>query len=159
MEIEADGRLHQMRIKKLNKDKIEKVYLLGKKEFKGQYWYKKRFIEESMNMNGLHYGIFDKNNLVGVILVNLYDKPKAWIFFFVIEKEYQRTGLGTKLLKNVEKNLPKGYFLIIVDVGKRDRIAKRFYEKRGFVKKAEIEDWFGEKESGLIYIKKLISSS
>lgn len=107
-----------------------------------------------MKRKGLYYGAFDKNKLVGTIFVdNSLDKPKAWIFFFVVLKEYRKQGIGNKLLKTVEKSLPKDYYKLFVDFEKSDKLAIKFYKKNGFRKAGKIKDWFGVGTYGLIYSK------
>ena len=75
--------------------------------------------------------------------------------FFVVDKIIQRRGIGTKLLDYCERKLPKGYFMIFVDFGKGDMIARKFYIKNGFKKVAQIKDWFGRKLDGFLYCKEL----
>ena len=146
---------NKMNLKLLNKKDIDKVYLLGKKEFGKQDWYDKEFIVRTLKNSKLSYGLFDKKKLIGVISVDFLDKPKAWIDFFIIEKDYRRKGYGCFLLKKMIKNLPKEYFLILVDVGEKDISAKKFYKKNGFTREATFKKWFGKKEDGLIYVKRL----
>ena len=143
-----------MRIKKLVIQNIEQMYNLGLQEFRGQKWYYKKFIKDTFRRSGLYLGAFDKNKLIGVLMLAIYDKPKSWIYFFVVDKKFQRKGIGTKLLKHTERKLPRGYFLIFVDIGKEDIVAKKFYVKNGFKRVVQIKDWFGKEHDGLIYCKR-----
>lgn len=144
-----------MRIRVLKIKDVNKMYKLGLQEFRGQEWHTKKFIKDTFKRNGLYLGAFDKRKMVGILMLAIYDKPKSWIYFFVVDKKFQRRGIGTKLLNCAENKLPKGYFLIFVDIGKEDIIAKKFYTKNGFKKVAQIRDWFGKKLDGLIYCKRL----
>jgi len=147
-----------MRIRKMKKRDINKVYNLGLEQFKGEEWYDKKFLFDTIKRRGINYVAIYDAKIVGVIMVAIYDKPKAWIFFFVVDKKHRRRGIGNDLLNKIEKNLPNGYFLLLVDFDKKiDYIAKKFYKKHKFKKLAEIKNWFGRGNSGLIYGKTLKS--
>lgn len=146
-----------MHIKKISLKDINALYELGLQQFKGEYWYTGKFLTDTMKIPGLFYGAFEGKKLIGGIQVRLYDKPKCWIYFFVVDKKHRQEGIGTKLLLAVEKNMPKGYFLILVDFGNTDITAKKFYVKNGFKKVATIPNWFGRGslDFGWLYAKKL----
>jgi len=144
-----------MIIRKLGLADADLLYELGAQQFKGEFWYNKRFLKETLKTFGRHYGAFEGKNLIGSILTRMYDKPKSWIYFFVVDKQFRRAGIGSRLLSAVEKSLPKGYFMIYVDFEDSDIEAKKFYNKRGFKKQAKINHWFGRDMPGLLYSKKL----
>ena len=144
-----------MKIKKVTIKDIDEIYKIGKQEFAGEYWFTKKFLKGTFKRKLIALGAFKHKKLIGVILVELPDKPKVWIYYFVIDKKNQRKGIGRNLLKEVEKNLPKGYFLIFVDFENKDRNAKKFYKKNKFKKVAKIHDWFGDNTKGLIYCKRI----
>ena len=110
-----------MKIKKLKKEDILPLYRIGLKQFKGERWYSKRFLVSTFRREALSYGCFEKDKLVGGIMADILDSPKTWIFFFIVDKAYRRNGIGTKLLKEVEKNLPKNNNFLFVDLEKTDK--------------------------------------
>lgn len=142
-----------MRFKKLNGRYLNSLYSLGKQEFKGEFWFTKGFLRDTAKRHGIYLGAFEKNKLVGAIYVDLLDKPKAWIFFFDVEKSHRKKGIGSSLLEKAEKNLPKGYEKLFVDFEKKDKEAKKFYKEHGFKLAGKIKDWFGLSTEGLIYSK------
>ena len=142
-----------MIIKKLTKRNLNDLYKLGKPQFKGQEWYDMRFLKETIESEGYHYGVFEKSKMLGAIDVVFQDKPKVWIYFFVVDKNYRKRGIGSKLLEKVEKKLQKNFFLIFVDFEKNDYSAIRFYKKHRFKEQAKIKNWFGIRHDGLIYSK------
>jgi ribosomal protein S18 acetylase RimI-like enzyme len=143
-----------MIIKRINAEFIKSLYNLGKEEFGGEFWFTKRFIEDTLKRRGLYYGAFENKKLIGAILVDTgIDKPKAWIFFFDVLKKYRNCGVGSKLLSKIEKSLPKDYYKLFVDFEKGDQLAIKFYKKHGFKKAGKIKDWFGLGTKGLIYSK------
>lgn len=146
-----------MEIKKIDSKFLESLYRLGKEEFLGEFWFTKKFIEDTTRRHGIYYGAFDKKKLLGAICVDLIDRPKAWIFFFDVDKNYRKHGIGSKLLETIEKKLGKDYYKLYVDFEKTDKLAKRFYKEHGFEKAGKIKDWFGKGTYGLIYAKTINS--
>lgn len=145
-----------IKIKPIGKEFINSIYLLGKTEFGGDFWFTKKFVEETMNSPGFYFGAFHGKKLIGSILAKKFDRPKLWIFLFLVSEKWRRKGIGKKLLGAVERKCSKNFPLIFVDFNRGDKIARRFYLKNGFVKKGEIEDWFGIDETGLVYAKRLV---
>ena len=145
-----------MKIRKISGKNLESVMRLGAEEFKGEEWFTKKFVRNTlMNSNGIFIGAFEKNKLVGCIFVEILDKPKSWIFFFVVKKEFRRRGIGTKLLKHAESHLSADYDMILVDLEKVDKSGLKFYKKNNFRKVAKITHWFGNRHPGLIYMKEV----
>jgi len=142
-----------MLIKKIKGKDIDSLYKIGLEEFKGEFWFTKRFLKETIGNPGYHYGAFEKDKLIGGILVKRFDRPKLWIFFLAIDKNYRRKGIGTKLLKLIESKCSENYPLIFVDLCDKMVKAKNFYTKNGFKEQAKISNWFGVNKEGLIYSK------
>jgi ribosomal protein S18 acetylase RimI-like enzyme len=145
-----------IKIRKLRKSDFKDLYGLGLEEWKGERWLTKQFLKETMKPPGYDYVACDGKKVVGGILVEVLDRPKMWIFFFVVGKKYRRQGVGSQLLKAVEKDCFKDFPLLFVDIGINDIEGSNFYKKHGFKKQAEIKDWFDLGEAGIIYSKKLI---
>jgi ribosomal protein S18 acetylase RimI-like enzyme len=143
-----------MRIRKLLGKDLGAMHKLGLQEFKGQFWFTRKFLAQTMSTPGLFYGAFDGKKMIGTIMVKVYDKPKAWVYYFVVDKNYRRKGVGSALLAAAVRALPKGNYLLIVDIGEKDALAKSFYGKQGFKRAAKIKEWFGPREAGLLYCRK-----
>lgn len=142
-----------MKIKEINGRHIKSLYALGEQEFEGEFWFTERFLRDAIKRKGICFGAFNKGKLVGAIFVDINDRPKAWIFFFDVEESHRKRGIGSSLLKAVEKRLPKGYYKLYVDFEKKDKLAIKFYKEHGFSKAGKIKDWFGTGKDGLIYSK------
>lgn len=91
-----------------------------------------------------NYCIFvaeNNNEVIAFIGVHIglafeYSGKIARIIAFAVKKEYQRQGVGTKLLQTVESYLKENHAeLIAVNSGLHRVEAHRFYEKQGFYKK------------------------
>ena len=91
-----------------------------------------------------NYCIFvaeNNNEVIAFIGVHIglafeYSGKVARIIALAVKKEYQRQGIGTKLLQTVESYLKENHVeLIAVNSGIRRTKAHSFYEKQGFYKK------------------------
>ncbi len=91
-----------------------------------------------------NYCIFvaeNNNEVIAFIGVHIglafeYSGKIARIIAFAVKKEYQRQGVGTKLLQTTESYLNENHVeLIAVNSGIHRVEAHRFYEKQGFYKK------------------------
>lgn len=91
-----------------------------------------------------HYCIFvaeNNNEVIAFIgmyigLAFEYSGKIARIIALAVKKEYQRKGIGAKLLQTAESYLKENYVeLIAVNSGLHRIEAHRFYEKQGFYKK------------------------
>jgi ribosomal protein S18 acetylase RimI-like enzyme len=145
-----------MHIRTITQKDIDTLYTIGLQEFEGDYWFTRKFLKETLKTAGYHYGIFEGKRLVGAILVKNYDRPKMWIFLFVVDKRYRRQGIGSRLLRLAEKKCSKSYPLLFVDIEDTDTIAKKFYTKHGFKRQAKIKDWFGVNKEAVIYSKRVL---
>lgn len=137
-----------MIIRKIADRDISPLYEIGLQEFKGELWFTKNFLKETLRTPGYHYGAFEKGRLIGGILVRRFDRPKLWIFFFAVDEGYRNRGIGSKLLKTVERKCSKNYPLIFVDICEAFSEAKDFYKEHGFKRRAKIRDWFGINQEG-----------
>lgn len=146
-----------IKIRRLKQSDLKSLYKLGLEEWRGERWLTKKFLKQTMRPPGYDFVALDDKNIIGVILVEILDKPKNWIFYFVVEKKYRNKGVGNMLLKTVEKRCLKDSPLLFVDVGVDDKEGNKFYKNHGFKKQAKIKDWFGIGESGIIYSKKFNS--
>lgn len=144
-----------MLIKKLDGRDIDKIYSLGKKQFGKEFWFTRKYIAETLENFGYYFGAYEKDDLIGVILVKKFDRPKLWIFFLLVDKKWRNRGIANRLLNRIIKSAPKTYSLLFTDFEKKDKEALAFYKKHGFKKQAAIRDWYGKNSAGLIYVKDL----
>lgn len=144
-----------IRIVKMKKRDLGKVFKIGKQQFKRESWFSKKFLKDSYKRGCISLVALDEKEIIGCVMVDVLDKPKAWIFFFVVCKSHRKKGVGSQLLQKAEKMLPKDNNILFVDFEKKDHLAKSFYEKHGFKKQAWIKNWFGLGHKGLIYEKRL----
>ena len=133
---------------------LSSIYKLGNKEFSGQLWYTKRFLEETLIHPGCHYGAFIGNKLIGSVLSKKFDRPKIWLMCLVVDKPFRNQGIATKLIDTIRYEIvssdTEDFFIMFVDT---DLKTAPFYEKIGFDYQATIKHWYDYNKSGMIYSK------
>jgi len=87
-----------------------------------------------------------------------HDPDVARLDWFMVDKQHQRKGLGTMLLKKIEEFLgKKGVRLIMAETSSRStyRAAVNFWEKNGFREMAKIPNYWEDGSACLYFIKRL----
>ena len=80
------------------------------------------------------------------------------LYWIAVSKELHGEGIGGELMKMAEKDVAKngGEKLWIETSSKENYLPTRlFYEKKGYVKAAELEDFYGPDDNKIIYVKLL----
>ena len=95
--------------------------------------------------------VYEKNNkIVGALVYSLI-YYRIEIEYIVVSDEYKRFGIGTKLLKYIEK---KGITNITLEVRESNTVAINFYKKNGY-EVAAIRKNYYKNENGYLMIKNL----
>ncbi|MFX1318896.1 MAG: GNAT family N-acetyltransferase [Promethearchaeota archaeon] len=100
------------------------------------------------------YIALEENELVGFAQIIQQDVKTAEQDLIVVFPSHERKGIGTHLLKHVVENAKiKDIRMIIVNAGKNEDHARRFYEKNGFklMKESTIDTPWGKKLSLATY--------
>ena len=91
----------------------------------------------------------DNNNLVGVGAVKIINNEECCFNTFYVKSNYRNKGIGSKIfdicMKYIERN---GYKKIILSIDPNFEVAKRMYERNGF-----ILDYYNEERRELNYYK------
>lgn len=119
-----------------------------------------RETKESANAEQVKLAAIYKGELVGYIgAVLANDSEESWFLdWFAVDGPYQRMGIGTKLLRQVEeklKEIPKSKLFIETCSCAGELPARNFYEKRGYKKVAVLPDFYSKGHSKVIYFKQL----
>lgn len=88
----------------------------------------------------------------------LHYEPVARLDWFIVGRENQKKGIGTLLLRFIEKHLrEKGISIIVAETSsaKPYRAAAAFYRKNGFRKVAQIDRYWEDGSSWLYFVKRL----
>ena len=94
--------------------------------------------------------IYYENGIKGIIVYDLvYDRIE--IEYIVVDSDYRRKGIATKLLKEIEKNDIKN---ITLEVRESNLTAINFYKKNGFKIEAIRKNYYGN-ENGYLMLKEL----
>ncbi len=73
-----------------------------------------------------------KNKIIAVLIANLW-KEYCYLYLLVVEQEYQRLGVGSKMMDCLEKKVKdQGYIGLIIKENNKKMIT--FVEKRNYIK-------------------------
>ena len=105
---------------------------------------------DSFNNDFLKVLIYCDEIIKGVIVYNLiYDRIE--IDYIIVLEDFKRLGIGTKLLKEIEKHNVKN---ISLEVKQSNLSAINFYKKNGFKIVTKRDNYYGN-EDGYLMIKEL----
>ena len=108
-------------------------------------------IDETLN-EFVNVLLYDDNGIKGVLVYSkIYDRLE--IDYIIVDKQYRRLGIASKLLKYMEDE-NKGALNITLEVRESNDLAISFYKKNGFVIEAVRKNYYKE-ENGLLMMKKL----
>ena len=95
--------------------------------------------------------VYEENGkIIGVLVYSLiYDRIE--IEYIVVNDEYKKLGIGSKLLKYIEKS---GIKNITLEVRESNVVAINFYKKNGYEIVATRKNYYKD-ENGYLMIKKL----
>ena len=107
-------------------------------DFKNLGWSEDQINSQLESKINLSYGIFDHGLLIAFLLGNLIfiEKESEYeILLIYVCKKFRKRGIGTKLLKEVEKNKTKNYLKkIYLEVSKKNNEGISFYNRMNFKK-------------------------
>lgn len=105
---------------------------------------------ESFNNPFFNSLVYIDDGIKGIIIYNLlYDRVE--IDYIIVDKNYRKKGIGSLLLKQVEKNKLNN---ITLEVRESNIYAINFYKKNGFEIVAIRKNYYGT-ENGYLMLKKL----
>ncbi len=116
---------------------------LNYKEYSRIGWSAKQIYNQFNKITNLSYGVFDKDLLISFIfgdLINIEKKSEYEILLIYVSTHFRKKGLGTKLIKNIEKNT--NLTKIHLEVSKNNLEGISFYKKMGFKKLYTRKDYF-----------------
>lgn len=142
-----------VKILKMKESDLNQIYKIAKNHFTdvGDEWLTMDYLKNSFKPNNLSYVAKIDGKIVGGIIMILEDIVKNWVRFIIVDKNYRKMGIGSKLLKEVTNHLKYGES-IFVDTGITDKSAIAFYEKNGFINRGRVSSLY-EKCPGYIFEK------
>lgn len=130
-------------IRELKKDDILEANLLLSK-------FNYKITEESFNNVFFKSFVYVESDIKGIIVYDLlYDRIE--IEYIIVDKFYRRNGIGSKLLKELEKSNIKN---ITLEVRESNIEAIKFYEDNGFRIETIRKNYY-ENENGYLMLKEL----
>ena len=152
---------------KLLEDRNSQVYQDNVTKFGiPEDYVRKAFAEETLlkavkSKKSGFYLAFEDNEIIGFAQTVKQDATTTELDRIIVFPEHERKGIGTQLLAEAIEDLKKeGVHTIIVNAGKEETYARRFYEKNGFklIKETTIQAPWGKKLDLAIYQLQLESS-
>ncbi|NLK12092.1 MAG: ribosomal protein S18-alanine N-acetyltransferase [Candidatus Phytoplasma sp.] len=140
-------------IKKITIENLEDIVNLEKKHLNQTLGYD--FLNQELTTNPYTYmiGYEKEKKLIGYLSARIFEE-NAEILNIVVEKEFQKQGIGTKLLQTlineVEKRKIKS---IILEVRASNHNAQKLYQALGFEKILTKPDYYPN-EDAYIYLWK-----
>lgn len=147
-----------VQIKKINNKFIKSAHQLCLNSFVGEKWFTRETLSKQLKDDDsyLALGAFSSKQLIGIVVLNFLEPPKAWITLLAVDKKWRRQKIASQLLeKSLTTSTLKNYFLILVDVGEFSISAQKFYEANFFVQHCLIKEWFGVEGGAYLYSKNI----
>ncbi len=107
--------------------------------------------KESFNNDFLKTLVYEDDFIKG-ILVYQYIYNRAEIDYIIVDNNYRKLGIATKLLKHLEDSYKLDN--ITLEVRESNKEAINFYLKNGFKEVAKRKNYYRD-EDGILMIKKL----
>lgn len=117
-------------------------------------------LDATVNRRAAFYLAFENDEITGFAQTIQQNADTAVLDRMIVFPEHTRKGIGTRMLnKVIADERKRGIKSIIVNVGRDENHARRFYEKNGFKKVEEeiIEAPWGKKLALVIYKLKVCS--
>ena len=136
-------------IRKLEKKDIKyfgeliRLDALNYREYSRIGWSAKQIYNQFKKITNLSYGVFDHDLMISFIfgdLINIEKKSEYEILLIYVSSHFRKKGLGTKLLKKIEKNT--NLTKIHLEVSENNLVGIAFYKKMGFKKLYTRKDYF-----------------
>lgn len=143
---------------KLEKGDVEGGYDLLKENLLNFSWRVSDLEKAFTSNNHLLLGIFQKNQLIGMIHGSfLFNEGE--ILSIALTKKYQHQGLGTKLLEYFLAEIKKlGVDKVFLEVRTSNLSAKKLYEKNQFKKISQRKNYYHHpQETADIYLLEMKS--
>jgi ribosomal protein S18 acetylase RimI-like enzyme len=79
----------------------------------------------------------------------------SWMIYWIgVEETERRSGNGTRILREVERNIRQsGGERIFLEATSKDESANAFYLKNGYKEAAVIKDYYSEGDDKIVYVK------
>ncbi|MGH7961874.1 MAG: ribosomal protein S18-alanine N-acetyltransferase [Candidatus Binatia bacterium] len=104
--------------------------------------------------------VADARSRVAGFAIMYFAEEEAHLNLLAVRKDYQRAGLGRRLIKWLEVSaLVAGISVVYLEVRANNRGAQTFYEKLGYRKIAHVPGYYSGRESALYMARDLECST
>ena len=115
-------------------------------------------IAESLIEIEHYYVAFDEHSkkIIGFVIFGIYSVDTAHIMIFAVHPNYQKKGVGSKILAFAIKIIKESTVeKVRLEVKIQNEQAIHFYKKRGFVIKGLLKEYYDDLSDGYLMIKEL----
>jgi len=149
-----------MKIRLLKKKDIEKIMEIikeWKKESSIISWDKRKKVEEVLRRSPKTCWVVEINKkIIGFRLVIDDIQNRAWARLTVISKKYRRKGIGSLLIREVDRKLKKmGFRKVYAQTSYKNIASINWHLKSGYRKVTLLRDWYKKGRHGILFIKNL----
>ena len=121
----------------------------------GWSWTPQRIIKKIKDKNTNVVVAVEGNHVVGFAVMG-YLENEAHLDLFGVDPDYQRKGVGTKLIAWLEKTaLVSGIGIIYLETRLKNETGRKFYQKLGYKNIQRIHQYYGGKETAIRLAKDL----
>ncbi len=121
----------------------------------GWSWTPQRIIKKIKDKNTNVVVAVEGNHVVGFAVMG-YLENEAHLDLFGVDPDYQRKGVGTKLIAWVEKTaLVSGIGIIYLETRLKNETGRKFYQKLGYKNIQRIHQYYDGKETAIRLAKDL----
>ena len=165
--VQKDIPLLNRKLMKLLEDKNSQVYQDNvtkfgiPEEYVREAFAEKTLLKAITSGKARFYLAFEDNEIIGFAQTVKQDAITTELDRIIVFPEHERKGIGTQLLAQTIEDLKKeGVHAILVNAGREETHARRFYEKNGFklIEETTIQAPWGKKLDLAIYQLQLESS-
>ncbi len=139
-------------VKKLNKEDIPQVILL-EEQFLGETLGQEMFENEINNESICFLTAKDNQKVLGYIGAYVI-AGELEILNFVVDESYQRTGIGTLLLKSLLNRYPNATS-VVLEVREQNEKGINFYKKNNFNVISKRKHYYKNGDDALVMMKEI----
>lgn len=124
------------------KKEFEEYYNLRWKILRKPWNQPKGSEQDKYEKDSIHIMVIVNNKIVGVGRIHFNSKKEAQIRYMAVKKEYRGKGIGTLILKELEKNAQEKCVKWIILNSREDAV--KFYKQQGYKVEEKAHTLFGE---------------
>lgn len=145
-----------MRIRRAKLSDVDRIYHIGKDEFKKAgwgYWFTKKTLRNLISQQPeLCWVLEIEDRVEGARFVFDEWNKNLWGWVILVSEPLRGRGYGTLLFEKTRKILKRRHYRkLFSDVAVEDLPSIRWHRKRGYERVGTFKDWFGKGKDAIIF--------